>query len=348
MASADPEFSVIVVAYKSGRVLSRCLDALDRQSHRDFEVIVVDNGDNDDAIEGLGSRQTSTRLLRPGANLGFAAANNLAAGEARADWLVLLNPDAFARPDWLARISAAIRAYPGVAMFGSTQLRAETPEILDGAGDHYHPLGLAWRGGEGDPAETVDRDAEVFGPCAAAAVYRRDVFERAGGFAERFFCYYEDVDLAFRLRLAGETCVQLAEARVEHLGSTAAGAGSDFIRYHVTRNRVWTFIRCMPGPLLILLAPSLIATLIARLAIAAVTGGLGCRWRAIVDAAKAWPEVMAERRAIQARRRLGAVAVARLMTWSVGKLILRARDPRTLPVDLGADNDIRRQDRTAP
>jgi len=340
MASADPEFSVIVVAYKSGRVLSRCLDALERQSYRAFEVIVVDNGANDDAIDALASRDVPIRILGPGSNIGFAAANNLAAREARAPWLVMLNPDAFARPDWLAEINAAIHRYPGATMFGSTQLRAESPEILDGAGDHYHPLGLAWRGGEGDPEDTAVLDAEVFGPCAAAAVYRRDVFEKTGGFAERFFCYYEDVDLAFRLRIAGEICVQLAGARVEHLGSTAAGAGSDFIRYHVTRNRIWTFIRCMPGPLLVLLAPSLAATLITRLCLALVTGDFACRWRAMVDAGAALPEILGERRAIQSHRRLGALAVARLMTWSVGKLILRARDPRTLPLDDDQDRPV--------
>lgn len=333
MTSADPEFSIIIVAYNSAPVLARCLAALDRQSQRDFEILIVDNGANDDAIDNARVQSPDIRVLAPGGNIGFAAANNLAAREARAPWLVTLNPDAFARAGWLAAISAAIRRYPGATMFGSTQLRSENPEVLDGAGDHYHPLGLAWRGGEGDPADTVDRDAEVFGPCAAAAVYRRDVFQEAGGFAERFFCYYEDVDLAFRLRLAGAVCVQLTDARVEHMGSTTAGAGSDFIRYHVTRNRIWTFIRCMPGPLLLLFVPSLAATLIARLGLGLVTGDFTCRWRAVVDASAALSEILKERRAIQSRRRIGALALARMMTWSVGKLVLRARDPRSLPVD---------------
>jgi N-acetylglucosaminyl-diphospho-decaprenol L-rhamnosyltransferase len=331
MTSEDPEFSVIVVAYKSSRVLSRCMDALARQSHRGFEILIVDNGGNDGAVDALEAETARIRVLRPGSNLGFAAANNLAAREAKADWLVMLNPDAFAEPDWLSEISAATRSYPGVAMFGSTQLRADEPDVIDGAGDHYHPLGLAWRGGEGGPAELIDTDTAVFAPCAAAAVYRRDAYDQAGGFAEDFFCYYEDVDLGFRLRLAGESCVQLSRAKVHHLGSNAAGAGSDFIRYHVTRNRIWTFLRCMPGPLFLILFPSLLATLAARLVIAALTGGIACRWRAMADAAAALPRVWAERRLIQSRRRVGSRQVARMMTWSVGKLILRARDARPLP-----------------
>jgi N-acetylglucosaminyl-diphospho-decaprenol L-rhamnosyltransferase len=332
MTSKDPDFSVIVVAYNSGGVLSRCMDALARQTFGNFEVLLVDNGSDDGPIEKPDLLGDRTRVLRPGKNLGFAAGNNLAARSAAAKWLVLLNPDAFPEADWLSRIDDAIRRYPQVSFFGSTQLRASDPKTLDGAGDHYHPLGLAWRGGEGGPAEAIDIDAEVFGPCGAAAVYRRDVFEVAGGFAESFFCYYEDVDLAFRLRIAGEICVQLAGAKVEHMGSTTTGAGSDFIRYHVTRNRIWTFMRAMPGPLLFILLPGLVATLMARMLIAPFTGDLGTRARAIVDALAGMPRVLEERREIQAHRKVNVLGVARMMTWSMGKLLLRARDPRGVPV----------------
>jgi N-acetylglucosaminyl-diphospho-decaprenol L-rhamnosyltransferase len=331
MASEDPDFSVIVVAYNSGRVLSRCMEALSRQTFANFEVLLVDNGPADAAVETLDPLDSRARILRPGRNLGFAAGNNLAAREARANWLVLLNPDAFPLPDWLFQINEAIRRYPRVSMFGSTQLRADDPGILDGAGDHYHPLGLAWRGGEGSSAETISDDAEVFGPCGAAAIYRREAFNDVGGFAESFFCYYEDVDLAFRLRIAGGVCVQIADAKVEHMGSTTVGAGSDFIRYHVTRNRIWTFLRGMPALLLIVLLPGLVATLLLRLAIGAFTGDFMTRARAITDALFALPRVLRERRDIQSRRRVGQISLARSMTWSIGKLLLRARDARLLP-----------------
>ena len=328
MASTDPDFSVIVVAHNSGRLLSKCIDALARQTCTNFEILVVDNGSLDGAVEALEPLDHRARILRPGGNLGFAAGNNMAAREAKADWLVLLNPDAFPAPDWRARIADAVRRYPDVTMFGSTQLKADDPTILDGAGDHYHPLGLAWRGGEGEAAEIVDADVEVFGPCAAAAAVRRDVFEKVGGFAEQFFCYYEDVDLAFRLRITGETCVQLADARVEHAGSTSTGAGSDFIRYHVTRNRIWTFLRVMPGPLLCVLLPGLLATLIMRLLVAPLTGDFRIRALAIADALRVMPRVARERRQIQSNRSVGSREVARFMTWSIGKLALRARDGR--------------------
>jgi len=101
---------------------------------------------------------------------------------------------------------------------------------------------------------------EVFGPCAAAALYHRKNFLRIGGFDERFFTYHEDVDLAFRLRRAGGTCIQNNLAIVDHVSSGIAGRASEFAVYHGTRNRVWTFLKNTPRVLLPVLLPAHIAT----------------------------------------------------------------------------------------
>ena len=339
MVSKDPKFTVIVVTHNSGSDLAKCLDALENQTVRDFEILIIDNDSTDGSLDFLSTDRPYCRLIRATRNLGFAAANNLAAREGRGRWLALLNPDAFAEPDWLSEIIAATQRYPGAVMFGSTQLRASEPAVLDGAGDHYHPLGLAWRGGEGEAVECVDQDTEVFGPCGAAAVYERQAFLRRGGFDERLFCYYEDVDLALRMRLAGEICIQLAGAKVLHVGSGSTGTGSDFIRYHVSRNRLWVFMRGMPGPLLWILLPPLLAGVIARLTLSAFTGGFRVRMRALRDAFSVLPEIWLERRNLHDQRAIAAVTFARALTWSVGKLILRARDPRPISPAALANRD---------
>ena len=102
-----PSVSVIIVTYESRAVLTRCLEQLKAQSFTDFEVILADNGSVDGAAKAAARADPSLVLLENGANLGFAAANNRAAGLARGRWLALLNPDAFAQPDWLARLMAA-------------------------------------------------------------------------------------------------------------------------------------------------------------------------------------------------------------------------------------------------
>ncbi len=125
-------------------------------------------------------------------------------------------------PDWLEQLIAATRRNPDVVMFGSTQIDATDPQRLDGAGDHYLASGLPWRGGHGWPVKELPREAEVFAPCAAACLIRADAFREAKGFDERFFCYVEDVDLAFRLRLMGHCCIQVPAAVVRHVGAAAA------------------------------------------------------------------------------------------------------------------------------
>lgn len=257
-------------------------------------------------------------------NIGFAIANNQAAQLARGDWLILLNPDAFPERDWLEQLLAASARFPNVTAFGSTQLLDADPSLLDGAGDVYHAAGIPFRGGYLRPAPDDLTDGEAFTPCAAAAMWRADVFARLGGFEESFFCYCEDVDLGFRHRLAGGRVAQVASARVRHMGSASSGRLSDFAVYHGTRNRMWTFVRCMPGPLFwVLLLPHIAATVLLwahtawRGAGTAYGGGLR-------DALAGLPTVWAQRREIQSKRVVKLGTLSRQFCWSPLSLLTRA------------------------
>jgi GT2 family glycosyltransferase len=256
-----PDVSVIIVNYNAGEYLRACVDSLFSQTLANFECILIDNGSTDGSLKTLPELDERFTIIEAKENLGFAIANNRAAKQASADWLVLLNPDAFARPDWLEKGLAARSYLPNTAMVGSTQYLALEPDRFDGLGDEYHAFGIAWRAGFGMPVENIF-DREAFGPCGAGAFYDREVFLRLGGFDESFFCYHEDVDLAFRMRLAGYRCVQSADAIIDHVSSAISGRASDFAVYHGTRNRIWTFFNNMPGALLVLLAvPHILANL---------------------------------------------------------------------------------------
>jgi len=185
--------------------------------------------------------------------------NNIAAEKATGDWIALLNPDAFARANWLENLLEATILAPNVTMVGSTQFMALEDGVIDGLGDEYHAFGLAWRAGFGKPiGEIVTR--ETFAPCGAGAFYHAETFKRLGGFDETFFCYHEDVDLAFRMRLDGGMCIQSADAIIDHVSSGITGRASEFAVYYGTRNRIWTFVNNMPFPLLLLLGPAHLAT----------------------------------------------------------------------------------------
>ena len=182
-------------------------------------------------------------------NIGFAAANNLAVQKLEdCPWVAFLNPDAFAHADWLQNLIRASEDHPEYSLFGSQMLRHGNADEYDGTGDVYHVSGLAWRRDHCVSVSSIQRQSgEIFSPCAAASLVKRSVFAEAGGFDEDYFCYMEDVDLGFRLRLMGHRSFYVAEAIVEHVGSATTHRNSDFAVYHGNRNLVWTYFKNMPG-----------------------------------------------------------------------------------------------------
>ncbi|WP_368744674.1 glycosyltransferase family 2 protein [Desertibaculum subflavum] len=317
--------TVIVVVHNAGAHLARCLAALEAQTFGGFEAIVCDNASTDGAFAAARGASTDPRLrfVPMGGNLGFAAANNRAAAAARGTWLALLNPDAIPAPDWLERLLAATKRHADVDAFASLQLDAADPARLDGAGDALSAWGIPWRGGFGQRLQPF-REAECFSACAAAALYRTERFRALDGFAEAFFCFCEDVDFGFRLRLAGGKSVLVPDAIVRHWGGASAGRRSDFAVYHGARNRLWLLLRCMPMPLLaVMLTPHVAATL-ALLAAAALRGRAPAFLRGLRDACAGLPQRWAERRHIQAARRVPAGAIAAALVWSPLKAIRRA------------------------
>lgn len=317
----DESVCVVVVNYNGGAMIERCLDCLAAQSRQSFEVVVVDNGSRDGSLERLRERPerfakpARFRLIEAGGNLGFARANNLAIAETRAAWIATLNPDGFAAPDWLDEMLAGVRRHPEAAAFGATLLDDARPERLDGAGDVYHASGLAWRGAYGQDAGRLPAEGEVFAPCAAAAFYRRDLVEQLGGFDARYFCYLEDVDLGFRLRLSGARCVQLPKAVVRHVSSGITGRRSAFAVYHGQRNLLWTFVKNMPMPLFALLLPAHVLAHLLLFGLNLPRGTLGPALRGLRDGLRGLPEIWRARRRVQATRRIGWRALAPMLSW---------------------------------
>ncbi len=322
-----PAVSVLIVAWQSGGHLARCLAALEAQRLRDFEAVLIDNASTDGAVDGLDPRPW-LRIERSPVNLGFAAANNRAAALARGEHLVTLNPDAFPEPGWLSALVAAAGRHPEAGAVASVQLLDADPERFDGVGDPLHAVGAAWRGGRLRPVRPV-AESSVFGVCAAAALYRREAFLDAGGFCERLFCFYEDVDLSARLRLAGWTAVATPGAVVRHVGS--ASAPSAFVLRHATRNRVWVYLRVMPWPVLAATLPAAVLIWLAAAARDALCGRGTHRLSALREACAGLGATLAERRSIQAGRRASTGAFARALTWSPLTYLRRGLDLRRLP-----------------
>jgi GT2 family glycosyltransferase len=300
--------TVIIVNWNGSELLAECLKRLRLQTLKSARVLVVDNASSDGSIDAAGIPDDNIELLQMDVNLGFAAANNRALAQCDTEFVALLNPDAFPEPDWLERLLAAAHSNPEVAAFGSRQLCHDNPEILDGTGDIYHISGLAWRERYGMRQQSQDLiSREIFSPCAAAALYRRQVLLDAGGFDEDFFCYLEDVDLGFRLRLSGYRALYVPDAVIHHVGAASTnGEWSDFAVYHGFRNPLWVFIKNMPGILFWLLLPLHVALNLASILLFSIRGQGRVILKSKKDAFLGIPRMWRKRRKIQ-KNRIGSI-----------------------------------------
>jgi len=306
--------AVVIVNFNGGKHLRACLRSLSAQSSPLSKVLIVDNASTDGSLDGI-ERDARYQIVRLGKNIGFAAACNYAAAMSDdCKWLLVLNPDAELEPDWLEKMMSAARQWPDVVAFAGRLLSFRERNLLDGAGDVLHVSGAHWRRGHGRQAKgRFVADEEVFSACAAAALYRRDVFLEAGGFDESFFCYGEDIDLGFRLRLMGERCRYVPDAVARHVGSASFGKNSDFAVYHGHRNLVWLYLKNMPGPLLLLYLPQHLVWNVITIIWFVLHGQGGPIVRAKWDALRRLPRILSERRNIQSRRKVRLRELLRAM-----------------------------------
>ena len=316
--------TIIIINWNSWRLLEDCLEALCRQTFPHFQVVVADNSCDGPIPAAISSRFTGVTIIQNRHNYGFAAGNNRVLFDlVNTKWTVCLNPDTQPDPQWLEQLVESAEQNPEFTFFGSRLYFLDNHQFIDGDGDRYHISGMAWRDAHGWPRRRRPSLAsrEVFSPCAAAAMYRTDILKELGAFDEDYFCYFEDVDLGFRLQLAGHRCLQVPSAVVYHKGSaTSGGPKNDFAVYHGHRNLIWTFFKNMPGVLLWLFLPLHLALNLATLVFFTLRGQGRIILKAKIDALKGLPKVLKKRKAAK-----------RYKTGSTAK-VLKLMDKRIYPI----------------
>jgi GT2 family glycosyltransferase len=318
----DPLVSVVVLNFNGRKWLPGCLGALAAQRGAPpFETILVDNGSTDGSVDLVRVSWQGVRVASNSDNVGFAEGNNAGARLARGAWIAFLNNDTVAEADWLGRLHAEAAAHSECALITSRLVFLDDPSIVDSAGDGYLRAGGAFKHGHGAPAEAFAASREVFGACGGAFMIRRQAFDALGGFDPRFFMNYEDVDLSYRARLAGFRTWYAASAIVRHAGSGSLGAVSPAAVFYGQRNLEWTWIKNTPPGLLAATAlPHLLYSLAGVVHYVAVGRG-GAALRGKWAALRALPQVLADRRRVQASRSVDARDLARLMEpgWLAAK-----------------------------
>ena len=233
------------------------MQSLTKQNlNQPFEVVVVDNGSDDDSPEMVlkdyaENTRFRTEVIRNSENRGFCAANNQGFAVSDSEFIALLNNDAEAEPAWLEKLASAFDGRPDVGMAASKILVYEDPRRIDKAGHLIYPDGQNRGRGSGELDEgQYDRVEEVLWPDGCAAMYRRAMLDEIGGFDEDFFAYADDAELGLRARIAGWKCQYIPGAVVRHRRGATLGVRSSRRLELIERNRVLLAVKLFPWSLL--------------------------------------------------------------------------------------------------
>jgi N-acetylglucosaminyl-diphospho-decaprenol L-rhamnosyltransferase len=215
--------AIYIPNFNGSRQLRRTLESLRAQT-RPVDVIVVDNGSADASAELVRREFPEVSLLELGLNLGFGPAIDRAVEEHPGDPVVLLNNDVECEPRF---VEALLDTHSeGAETVAGVLVQEAAPELIDSAGVVADRTLMGFDYLHGEPLAAAQGALDPLGPTGGAALYRLDAFRAVGGFDERMFLYYEDLDLALRLRAAGARCRLAAGARAVHAYSASLGAGS--------------------------------------------------------------------------------------------------------------------------
>lgn len=341
-----PDVTVVVVAYDAAGRIDACLRALraQRLGSLTMDVVVVDNASSDGTADLVARDHPWVRLIRSAVNRGFAGGNDIAIRSTRSRWLVLLNDDAVADPHLVARlVTTGDAAPPDVAAVAATVLLAErfrpatpaessrddavrTPagvvvpdpggdlQLVNSTGNELRRDGFGVDRGWLHDAATHRPPEDVFGFSGAAVALRRRALDEVGDFDERFFMYYEDTDLSWRLRRAGHRVVHCADAVAYHRHATSSGEGSAFFEFHDQRNRLLTVLKNGSAPLVVrVVGQHLLTTASIVLRRRQPWARARTRLRALRSALALTPHALRERRRVARAAAVRARDVERLL-----------------------------------
>jgi GT2 family glycosyltransferase len=300
--------SAVVVAYRAGEGLGRCLDSLAGQDGLQ-ETVVVDNGGGGPEVEAARGRDR-VRVLDPGRNLGFAGGCNLGAEVAEGDVLLFLNPDTVVAPGALERLAATLED-PAIGVAMARLRLLDRPELLNSSGSEVHVSGISWAGGYGEPADSVAELRDVPAPSGAAMAVRADTFRVLGGFTDELFMYQEDLVLGWKARLAGLRVVIEPGADVYHDYDYGRNVAKHYL---LERNRLVFVLSSYSPRLLLLLSPVLVSTELAMAALAAKEGWLRDKLRGWAWCARNARWLARQRRETQRLRRVPDRELAPLLS----------------------------------
>lgn len=242
---SDKKVTIIIPNFNGLKFMEPCFAALERQTSEDFEILVVDNGSGDGSVEWLKEHGIPSIYLET--NTGFSGAVNVGIKAAVTPYVLLLNNDTEAEPEFVEELVKAIERSPEIFAVSSRMIQMYHKELMDDAGDMYTVLGWAYQRGVGQSAGRYNREREVFSACAGASIYRREMFGEIGYFDEMHFAYLEDIDVSYRAKIYGYHIRYCPTAIVYHVGSGTSGSKYNPFKVKLAaRNNLYLNYKNMP------------------------------------------------------------------------------------------------------
>ena len=325
----EPAVSLVVLSWNGMEHLDLCLSSLSNQTYSDYEILLVDNGSSDGSKEWVEAHYPQVRIERTEQNLGVPGGVNFGLARARGRYVAILNNDLEAEPQWLAASVGALEQYPEAGFTASRVRLFYQRERLDTAGDLYFSAGYpAKRGWLHRDGPEFDEPRWVFGACAVAALYRRELLEAVGFMDEDFESGLEDLDLSFRAQLRGYKCRYVPSAIIYHKLGATVGKGltspKHLLRFH--RNIWLVRIKNLPSWFWLRYLPQMLVAELVVLFRAMRSGRLGLLLQARREVLHGLHQTLAKRRVIQGQRTVSNRDLHRVI--ESGWLAYRMREKR--------------------
>lgn len=239
--------TIIIPNYNGKHFMKPCLESLENQTYKEFQILVVDNHSTDGTIEYMKESYPEIELLALEQNYGFSAAVNIGIRHAKTPYVILLNNDTTVDKNYVSEMVKAIEASPRIFSVSSKMLQMHNPSLIDSAGDIFTVLGWGACRGSNKSASRYRKPDSVFTACAGAAIYRRNYFDKIGFFDEMHFAYLEDIDVGYRARIHGYINTYCPTAIVHHVGSGTSGSKYNGFKVNLSaRNNIWLLYKNMP------------------------------------------------------------------------------------------------------
>jgi len=250
--------SIIIVNYNGRKWLKDCLESLEKQTYKKFEIILVDNASSDNSVAYVKKHFPKVTIVQNKSNRGFAGGNNDGLKAAKGDYILLLNNDTWSPPDFLEDFIKAFDEYPKAGCVQSKMVLLKDTSKLDLVGSYWTNSSFLYYYGFGKDADLpqYNKAMPFFTNKGASVMIPRKVIDKIGLFDDDFWLYYEETDFCHRVWLAGYECWYWPKAIVHHAGGgTSIHFDNSLIQFHNFKNKLMSFLKNFESINLVTIVP---------------------------------------------------------------------------------------------